>query len=68
MQFTVSRFGKIKSLVITLLFLVKTEHIFKVLLKYQMTQPKESANRSKSDQNILFLSEITVNFRPTCAG
>ena len=33
-----------------------------------MRQPKEPANRSKSDQNILFLSEMIVYFRPTCAG
>ena len=63
-----SRFGKMKSLGITLFFLVKTEHIFKFLLKYQMTQPKVHANGSKSNQNIIFLSEMIVYFRPTCTG
>ena len=33
-----------------------------------MTQPKEPANGSKSDQNKIFLSEMTVYFRPTCAS
>jgi hypothetical protein len=33
-----------------------------------MTKPKEPTNGSKSDQNILFLSEMIVYFRPTCAG
>jgi hypothetical protein len=51
-----------------LIFLVKTVHIFKLLLKYQMTQPKEPAIGSKSDQNIIFLSEKIIYFRPTCAG
>ena len=57
-----------KSLGITLFFLVETEHILKLLSKYQMTQPKEPANRSKSDQSIIFLSEMIVYFRPICAG
>ena len=48
-------------------FLVKTTY-FQLLLKYQMTQPKEPANRSKSDQNIIFLFEKIIYFRPTCAG
>ena len=30
-------------------------HILKLLLKYQMTQPKEPAKRSKLDQSIIFL-------------
>ena len=57
-----------KSLEITLFFLVKTEHIFELLLKCEMTQPKEHANGSKSDQSIIFLSEMIVYFHPICAG
>ena len=33
-----------------------------------MTHPNEPENGSRSDQNSIFLSEMIVYFRPTCAG
>ena len=31
-------------------------------------EPKEPENWSKTDQNIIFLSEMILHFRPICAG
>ena len=37
-------------------------------LKYQMLYPQEAASGSKLDQKSIFISEMIVYFRPTCAG
>ena len=43
-------------------------HTLPCPLKYQMTHQKEPENGSRSNQNTIFLSEMIVYFRPTCAG
>ena len=43
-------------------------HTLFCLLKYQIPHPKEVANGSRSDKNIIFLSAMNLYFRPTCAG